>query len=65
MAMFKKPELEQLKNDFEDQWRGSSEYEDLVRDLHLGIAYHDAGQSMKNIDPRAVALIEKHAPADD
>ena len=61
--MFKKPHidalLEQLKSDGQDK----PEYEDLLRDAHLGIAYSDAGRPLgDDIDARVVALIEKHRP---
>ena len=64
MTAFQREALDELKSEFDGEWKGKAEYEDLIRDLHLGIAYHDAGQPMKDIDSRAVALIEKHAPKD-
>ena len=44
-------------------WQGKAEYEDLLRDAHLGIALYDAGRPLDDeLSPLVVALIEKHKP---
>ena len=58
--MFRKQHLDELYEELNKEWRGKPEYEQLLRDTHLGIAYSDAGRSLDDIDPRVVALIEKH-----
>ena len=61
--MFEKAHIDALFGELERQWRGSSEFEKLARDAHLGIALCDAGRPWNDrIDPRIVALIEKHKP---
>lgn len=60
--MFEKTHIEALFGELEHEWRGKPDFEKLSRDAHLGIAYWDAGRPLTKIDPRVVALIEKHKP---
>jgi hypothetical protein len=60
--MFRRQHLNALYEDLDAEWRGKPEYERLLRDTHLGIAYSDAGRPLDDIDPRVVALIDKHKP---
>jgi hypothetical protein len=60
--MFEKTHIEALFGELEHEWRGKPDFEKLSRDVHLGIAYWDAGRPLTKIDPRVVALIEKHKP---
>jgi hypothetical protein len=60
--MFEKTDIDALFGELEREWRGKPDFEKLSRDAHLGIAYWDAGRPLTQIDPRVVALIEKHKP---
>src|SRR5438093_8280080 len=61
--MFEKAHIDALFSELERQWRESPEFDRLARDAHLGIALCDAGRPLKDrIDPKIVALIEKHRP---
>ena len=60
--MFDKTQIDSLFADLNQEWLGKPDYEKLHRDVDLGIALHDAGRAMENLDSRAVALIEKHKP---
>ncbi|MDE0204460.1 MAG: hypothetical protein OXP66_00305 [Candidatus Tectomicrobia bacterium] len=61
--MFDKDRLEALFAELDVEWRGSADFDHLTRDAHLGIALSDAGRSLEDrIDPRVVALIDKHKP---
>ena len=60
--MFRKQQLDAFYEEFHGAWKGKPDYERLIRDAHLGIAYSDAGRSLDGIDPRITALIEKHKP---
>ena len=61
--MFDKICLEALFAELDDEWRGSADFDRLTRDAHLGIALSDAGRPLEDrIDPRVVALIDKHKP---
>ena len=62
MASFKKQHLDALQDDLKKEYLGKPDYEQILRDTHLGIAYSDAGRPLDEIDPRAAALIEKHRP---
>lgn len=61
--MFKKDQLDALYADLQDQLGGTPDYEEILRDVHLAIAFHDAGRPLKDVDPKAVEFIKKHAPA--
>ncbi len=60
--MFRRQQLDALYEELNIAWRGKPEYERLIRDAHLGVAYSDAGRPLDSIDPRVAALIAKHKP---
>ena len=60
--MFDKKRLDAFFDELKQEWRGKPPYEQLLRDAHLGIALSDAGRPLGDIDPRVIALIEKHKP---
>jgi hypothetical protein len=60
--MFEKAHIDALFGELDREWRGKPDFEKLSRDAHLGIALWDAGRPLDRIDPRVVALIEKHKP---
>jgi hypothetical protein len=61
--MFEKAHLDALFAELDSEWRGSVDFDQLTRDAHLGIALSDAGRPLEDrIDPRAIALIDKHKP---
>ena len=61
--MFEKDHLDALFAELDSEWRGSVDFDQLSRDAHLGIALSDAGRPLEDrIDPRVVALIDKHKP---
>ena len=65
MPMFQKEQLDALFAELKGDYDGKPESEQLHRDAHLAIAYHDSGRPMPDtIDPIVTALIEKHKPAD-
>ena len=57
--MLERLQLDAIFKDLEDSWVDHSDYEHLVRDAHLGIAYFDAGKKLVGIDRRIVDLINK------
>ena len=62
--MFDRTSLDSLFDELKQNWEKSSDFEQLSRDAHLGIALSDAGSALgDNIDTRVVALIEKHKPS--
>ena len=60
--MFEKAQIDALFGELQREWRGKPDFEKITRAAHLGIAYWDAGRRLDGIDPRVVALIEKHKP---
>jgi len=62
-VMFEKANIDALFDEIDKEWRGKPEFDKISREAHLGIAYFDAGRTLDDIDPRAVALIEKHKPS--
>ena len=63
--MFKKPDIDALFDELKAEFGGCPDYEELLRDAHLGIAYADVDRpSGDEIDARVATLIEKHRPRD-
>jgi hypothetical protein len=60
--MFKKADIDALFDELDQEWGGKTEFEQLSREAHLGIALCDAGRPLQKIDQRVVTLIEKHKP---
>ena len=61
--MFKKPHIDALLADLKTRWGDKPEYQELLRDAHLAIAYSDAGRLLgDDLDARVVTLIETHRP---
>ena len=59
--MFQKDTLDALFAELEINYGQTTEYDQLLRDAHLGIALSDAGRDFNGqIDDRVVALIERH-----
>lgn len=63
--MFREEHLTSLFDELNSEWKGKPEYEDLIRDAHVGVALSDAGRALADdLSPIVVALIEKHKPHD-
>lgn len=60
--MFEKTQVDALFGEVDREWRGKPDFEKISREAHLGIALWDAGRPLTKIDPKVVALIEKHKP---
>lgn len=58
--MFSKEQIEGLFDELKREYGMEPDWELIFRDAHLGVAYSDASVELKDIDPRVVALIEKH-----
>ena len=58
---FDKSRLDSLLEELNSSYLEEPEYEQLLRDAHLGIALVDAGRDVApEIDERVAALLEKH-----
>lgn len=73
--MFSKDEVEAIVKELRDQWGEPpkddhndnphapvtlSDWEHLLRDAYLGMARADGGVPLGELDPRVIAVIEKH-----
>ena len=62
--MFEKDALDALFADLDDRFARTPEYDQLLRDAHLGIALSDAGRELDDhVDHRIAALIDEHKGA--
>ena len=60
--MFDKLSLDALLEELRDEYELESDWEDIQRSAHLGVARSDAGVALGDIDARVAPLIEKHNP---
>ena len=62
---FRKENIDGLFGELNTDYKGMPESEQLHRDAHLAIAYHDSGRPIpESIDPRVIELISKFGPKD-
>ena len=59
-GVFSKEQIEGLFDELKRDYGMEPDWEIIVRQAHLGVAYSDANAELKDIDPRVVAVIEKH-----
>jgi hypothetical protein len=58
--MFSKEEVESVLQQLRQEWGTDPNFEQLLRDVYLGIARADGGASLGALDPRVVNLIQQH-----
>ena len=59
--MFDKAALDAVFDDLKSKYGNEPDWEQLLRDTHLGVARSDAGVELGDIDRRAADLIKAHA----
>jgi hypothetical protein len=57
--MFGKEEVESIMNQLKQEWGSNPDWEELLRDVYLGIARADAGVALGSLDSRVISLIER------
>ncbi|MYA58928.1 MAG: hypothetical protein F4X40_00005 [Chloroflexi bacterium] len=63
--MFQKPALDALFDELDNRYAGTPDYDQLLRDAHLGIALSDAGREYESqVDDRVATLIATHKTID-
>ena len=63
--MFEKDALDALFGELEESYSQTPEYDQLLRDTHLGIALSDAKREFNGqVDHRVATLIQKHRSAE-
>ena len=59
--MFERPALDALFVELDECYKGSADYDQLLREAHLGIALSDSGRDFDGeVDWRVAELIVKH-----
>jgi len=58
--MFGKEEVESILNQLRQEWGSDPDWEQLLRDMYLGIARVDGGAALGNLDPRVISIIQQH-----
>ena len=65
MTKFQRTELDALFEALNTEWGEAPDFEQLLRDAHLGIALSDAGRPLAGqVDDRVVTLVERYRPTD-
>jgi hypothetical protein len=58
--MFGKEEVEAIVNQLKQEWGSDQNWEQLLRDVYLGMARADSGQALGNLDPRVITIIQQN-----
>ena len=58
--MFSKEEVESILNQLRQEWGTDPNWEQLLRDVYLGMARADGGAALGNLDPRVIKIIQQH-----
>ena len=58
--MFGKEQVESIQNQLKQEWGSDPNWEQLLRDMFLGIARADGGAALGDLDPRVVRIIQQH-----
>ena len=65
MTKFRRRELDALFEVLRTEWGDAPDFEQLVRDTHLGVALSDAGRPLSGkVDDRVADLVERYRPRD-
>jgi hypothetical protein len=58
--MLGKEEVESILKQLKQEWGNDPNWEQLLRDVYLGIARADGGMPLGNLDSRVIGLIQRH-----
>ena len=58
--MFSKEAVEAILKELKQRWGTDSSWEQLLRDVYLGMARADAGVDIGNLDARVIAILRQH-----
>jgi hypothetical protein len=61
MASFDKPKLDGFFGDLRERFGNEPDWEDILRDAHIGVARNDAGVELGELDRRVLDAISRHA----
>ena len=57
--MFSKEDFDAILNRLKQECGGDPNWEQLLRDVYLGMARADAGVALGNLDARVIAILEQ------
>jgi hypothetical protein len=60
MPMFSNAEVETIVNQLRQEWGSDPNWEQLLRDVYLGMARADSGAALGNLDARVINIIQQH-----
>ena len=58
--MFSNAEVESILNQLRQEWGTDPNWEQLLRDVYVGMARADAGVTLGNLDSRVIKIIQQH-----
>jgi hypothetical protein len=58
--MFSNAEVEAILNQLRQEWGTDPNWEQLLRDVYVGMARADAGVTLGNLDARVIKIIQQH-----
>jgi hypothetical protein len=58
--MLGKEDVDSILNQLRQEWGSDPNWEQLLRDVYLGIARADGGVALGNLDARVVKLIQQY-----
>jgi hypothetical protein len=58
--MLGKEEVESILHQLRQEWGSDPNWEQLLRDVYLGIARADGGVALGDLDPRVISIIQQH-----
>jgi hypothetical protein len=58
--MLGKEGVESILSELKQKWGSDPNWEQLLRDVYLGIARADAGVALGGLDSRVISLIQQH-----
>jgi hypothetical protein len=58
--MFSNTEVESILNQLRQEWGTDPNWEQLLRDMYLGMARADAGVTLGSLDSRVIKVIQQH-----
>jgi len=58
--MFSKAQVESILSQLTQEWQTDPQWEQLLRDVYVGLARADAGVALGNLDSRVIKIIQQH-----
>lgn len=63
--MFSKAQVDAMLQELQQAWHSDPQWEELLRELYLGMARADAGVALGALDPRVLAIIQHQQQASE